>query len=475
MLRNKVLVGTGVGIAAAAGLAFAYLYADAQDLVPGWITAAPVEVPQAPFITASPVAPTPTPFPVEGLDTDAPRPDAARLQALAETLRADPRTGESTNVSVIDWLDGTEYVKLDARDPQVPASTTKLLTAVAAVSVLGPDFQLPTTVTWDAGRSVLTLVAGGDEMLAAGYGHGGQVETGEDPVNGWAGIEELADQVVAAVGDDATVSLAVDDALFEGPAWPDVWPQYALDNGYAAPVTGLAVDVGRLTDDHYAQRAGDPSLAAGETLAAALEARGVVVEGEVTRASSPADAQAVGEVLSAPLSEISRLLLAESDNTVAEAVARVLALETGKAGTREAGARAVQDAVAALGANVTGLKLLDGAGYAEDNQIAPITLTTALAKARTTPELVGLIDWLPLAGLEGTVESRYAETETAGFWRAKTGSLTGVTAIAGVLTTADGRELAVAILADGMPYGQANPMAAFDEFLGALAQCGCDG
>lgn len=474
MLRNKVLVGTGVGIAAAAGLAFAYLYADAQDLVPGWITAAPVEVPQAPFITASPVAPSPTPFPVDGLDEQAPRPDAAQVQALAEALRADPRTGESTNVSVIDWLDGTEYVKLDARDPQVPASTTKLLTAVAAVSELGPDFQMATTVTWDAGSSTLTLVAGGDEMLAAGYGHAGDVPLGEDKANGWAGIEDLADQVADAVG-EATVTLTVDDARFEGPAWPDVWPQYALDNGYAAPVTGLAVDVGRLTDDHYAQRAADPSLAAGETLAAALEARGVMVQGEVTRASSGGSAVPVAEVRSAPLSEIARLLLAESDNTVSEALARVLALETGGKGTREAGAQAVHDAIEALGANVTGLRLLDGAGFAEENQIAPITLTTALMEARTTPELVGLVDWLPLAGLEGTVDTRYTDTPAAGFWRAKTGSLTGVTAIAGVLTTADGRELAVAILADGMPYGQANPMAAFDEFIGALAQCGCDG
>jgi D-alanyl-D-alanine carboxypeptidase/D-alanyl-D-alanine-endopeptidase (penicillin-binding protein 4) len=62
----------------------------------------------------------------------------------------------------------------------------------------------------------------------------------------------------------------------------------------------------------------------------------------------------------------------------------------------------------------------------------------------------------------------------AGVMRAKTGSLTGVTSLAGIISTAEGRLLTFAILADGMPYGQDRPRDAFDDFLLALTQCGCD-
>ncbi len=472
---RRIIAGVSVAVLALAG---GYLYLDAQDVVPGFLTAEPADVPQAPFITQSPVSPAP----VQGddaassLSAGAPRPSAAEVQALAVALREDSRTGTSTNVSVVDYLDGTVYADVDAEDPQVPASTTKLITAVAAVSELGADFTTQTTVTWDKTSRTLTLVAGGDSMLAADEGHHGDVEDAEDAAEGWAGLGDLADQVVSSLGEDGrALKVRVDDSAFPGPAWPKEWPEYAFTMGYAAPVTGLAVRGGRLTDGNYVARAEDPSLHAGELFVEALEKRGLRVQGEVSHASSAAKAVEVATVSSAPLSEVARHLLSVSDNTVAEQVARVLALESGYAATPAGEARAITAALDALGVTTAGLELYDGAGFSDRNQISPATMTSALLAAKDEPSLDGLLDWLPLAGLEGTVEDRYVGLPPAGYWRAKTGSLTGVTAIAGVLVTADGRPLAVALLADGMPYGQANPMAAFDDFLGALAECGCEG
>ncbi|WP_062521665.1 D-alanyl-D-alanine carboxypeptidase/D-alanyl-D-alanine endopeptidase [Demequina silvatica] len=459
-----------------------YLFLDAQDVVPGWITAQPAEIPQAPFITASPVAPAPVQGDdaAAGLDADAPRPSASEVQALAEAVREDSRTGTSTNISVVDYLDGTVYADVDAADPQVPASTTKLITAVAAVSQLGADYTTTTEVTWDASTRTLTLVAGGDVMLAADAGRYGDVASAEDAANGWAGLGDLADEVVAALdsvtGDGArAVKVRVDDDAFPGPAWPKEWPDYAFTMGYAGPVSGLAVNGARLTEGNYVARAEDPSLHAGSLFVERLQERGVTVKGEATRASSRARAVEVAAVQSAPLAEVARHLLSVSDNTVAEQVARNLALASGEPATPAGEARAITAALEALGVTVDGLELHDGAGFSDRNQISPATMTGALLAARDEPSLSGLLDWLPLAGLEGTVAERYEGLPPAGYWRAKTGSLTGVTAIAGVLVTADGRPLAVAILADGMPYGQDAPMGAFDDFLGALAECGCEG
>ncbi|WP_169747749.1 D-alanyl-D-alanine carboxypeptidase/D-alanyl-D-alanine endopeptidase [Demequina subtropica] len=477
---RRIVAGALVTLLVLAG---GYLYADAQDWVPGWITAAPVDVPQAPFITQEPVtveSPAGTDA-VADMDPDAPRPSASEVQALAEAVRADSRTGDSTHISVVDYLDGTVYADVDASDPQVPASTTKLITVIAAVSQLGADYTTSTTVRWDAGTRTLTLVAGGDSLLAADQGHHGDVDDAEDAAQGWAGLGDLADQVLESLGDDAAgaVRVEIDDSDFPGPAWPKEWPQYAFDMGYAAPVSGLAVDAARLTDDNYAKRAADPSLHAGGLFVDVLEARGLTVEGEVTRASSPvaddAEAVEIASVESAPLAEVSRHLLSVSDNTVAEQVARVLALEMDYKATPAGEARAIRRALNQIGADIEGLELHDGAGFSDRNQISPATMTSALLAARDVPALDGLLDWLPLAGLEGTVETRYTDTSPAGYWRAKTGSLTGVTAIAGVIVTADGRPLAVSILADGMPYGQTAPKAAFDVLLDALAECGCAG
>ena len=93
----------------------------------------------------------------------------------------------------------------------------------------------------------------------------------------------------------------------------------------------------------------------------------------------------------------------------------------------------------------------------------------------TDPNAHDFLEWLPVGAMEGTVDERYAATAAAGLLRAKTGSLTGVTSLAGIVQTADGRVLVFAVLADSMPSGQERPRTAIDEFIVALAQCGCGG
>ena len=92
---------------AVAGLG-GYAWADAADVVPGWITTAEPELAPAPFLSAEPVEPSPAPGTVIAplFDDEAPPQDPAAIQALAEALRADARTGASTNVSVIDLISG---------------------------------------------------------------------------------------------------------------------------------------------------------------------------------------------------------------------------------------------------------------------------------------------------------------------------------------------------------------------------------
>lgn len=466
LVPSVLLVGVG-----------SYAFADARDLVPGIITSSPLPSPQPPLITASPLAvASPSPGPVDGLSSSAPVPSPDAVAALAAALRADKRTGTSTNVYVADYTTGEVLASLDGEDPQVPASTTKLLTAVAALEALGPAFTFDTSVVRSG--SALTLVAGGDLMLASGHGHGGSVydAEGEVEANGWAGIADLGDQIEAAVPVGA-VSIAVDTSDFPGPSYPAAWPSYPLTMGYAGRVEGIAINIGKkdgVPASEYGARDKEPALRALKLLAADLNSRGysVTVDGKGTAASG---SEEVARVHSAPLSAVVTELLRYSDNTVAEQTARVLALQAGLAATPANAAAETKKVLAGMGVSVEGLALYDGAGFSAKNQVAPLTLVGALVASRAAANTAGLLTYLPLGGLEGTVNARFAATPSAGFLRAKTGSLTGVTALTGVVVTADGRQLAFATLLDGMPYGQKKPMAAIDEFVNALAQCGCAG
>lgn len=466
-MRERIVVATLVPLAVVTALG-GYAFADAADAVPGWVTMSPAPVPPAPFLTAAQVEPATAPgtdvWPL--FDPSAPLPDAAVLQALAQALRDDPRTGTSVNVSVIDLITGEVLVDLDAADGQVPASNTKVLTAIAVVSALGPDATLKTVAKYDAARGEVVLVAGGDMLLADDAGNG------VDAV-GFAGVGDLADQVATVLAADAvtSVTLGYDTSSFPGPAYPTQWPAYALRDGYAAPVTGLAVNVGKMTDDEYAQRWPDPAARTADVFAARLFDRGIAVTGVTARTG--ATGEQVGMVESAPLRDVVEYMLLQSDNTVAEVLTRVLAVQEGRRAVPSEAMLSVRTALGEMGLDLTGLELYDGAGFSIRNRIAPRLITQALraaALAQPTHELPG---WLAEAGLTGTLDDRFTSTPGAGVVRAKTGSLTGVTALSGIVFTRQGRPLVFSVLADGMPYGQDRPQTAIDGFADALAQCGC--
>jgi D-alanyl-D-alanine carboxypeptidase/D-alanyl-D-alanine-endopeptidase (penicillin-binding protein 4) len=135
-----------------------------------------------------------------------------------------------------------------------------------------------------------------------------------------------------------------------------------------------------------------------------------------------------------------------------------------------------------LGLRVDGLVLGDGSGLSRLNRATPALLTDALLLAVKPdhPELRVLFPGLPVAGYSGTLRDRYHRpaggVAAGGQVRAKTGSLSGINAIAGILVDADGRALVFAVLANGAPDGGVPPtpaQEALDRVAAGLAACGC--
>jgi D-alanyl-D-alanine carboxypeptidase/D-alanyl-D-alanine-endopeptidase (penicillin-binding protein 4) len=329
----------------------------------------------------------------------------------------------------------------------------------------GPDFRITTSAVTD-GTGTIALVGGGDPTLtAAAAGHNG-------PYAGAARLADLANQVRAA--HLPVTRIVVDDSLFTGlPASP-AWAATDIPSSYAAPITAVMADGGRDTPDAVI-RSRTPDLGAGAEFAAML-GKGPV---PVTRGTAPAGARRVGSVLSAPVSTLVAEMLQTSDNVIAECLARQVALATQAPASFLGAAGAIRSVI--LGAGLDpGSGMVDGSGLAESDRVSAAALAGLLwiATAPAHPDLHDLVAGLPVAAWSGTLGSRYLAASSragAGTVRAKTGTLTDVSSLAGLVHDADGRLLAFAFVADRVPgdAGTAAAEAALDHIAATLASCGC--
>ncbi|HYN94531.1 MAG TPA: D-alanyl-D-alanine carboxypeptidase/D-alanyl-D-alanine-endopeptidase, partial [Pilimelia sp.] len=202
--------------------------------------------------------------------------------------------------------------------------------------------------------------------------------------------------------------------------------------------------------------------------------------GTAATAGPPAPGAELGRVQSPPVQRLVDVMLADSDNVVAEALARQVALARGRPASFAGAADAMALVLAELGLPTAESDLSDGSGLSRRNRLTPSLLTELLAGAAGggRPAVAGLFGGLPVAGWSGTLLERFQAASGSGragvgVVRAKTGTLAGVDAMSGVVVTADGRLLAFALLADGVPVGHWDAQAGLDAIAARLAGCGC--
>jgi D-alanyl-D-alanine carboxypeptidase/D-alanyl-D-alanine-endopeptidase (penicillin-binding protein 4) len=236
------------------------------------------------------------------------------------------------------------------------------------------------------------------------------------------------------------------------------------------------VDGGRTSTKSSTPRAQDPALEAGRQLAALLHLRTPVARG-----TSPAAAVELAHVESATVGELVETMLARSDNDLAEALGRQVALATRLPATFE-GETAATTAVlgplldrARIGR--AALQLRDASGLSPLSRLQPAALTRLLALVGADDRYAPVLSGLPVAGFDGTLQKRYREAPSsaaAGVVRAKTGTLNGVSALAGLVRTRSGHLLAFDVTADGIDItGNSKAQAALDRVATVLAGCGC--
>ena len=470
----------------------------------GWLTAALVGLPLA-LVTPHAMA-----------DTVDPLERADGLRADIDAILDDPALAGATSGVVVTHADTGEVLySREADTGLLPASNMKPFTAAAALEVLGPDhtFGTEAVVERRPGRGAvpeLYLVGGGDptlneedlDSMAADVAASGVTSVGELYADDtWFDEARLVDDwwpqdepyaysaqisaLTVAHGDrydtgvtevtvtpgDAGEAVNVDPGAAEG--------YVELDNrAVTGPVGGgntltvdrpegtntivvtgtLPIDAGPLV---VLRTVDEPAEMAGHLFARALEEHGVEVEGGVARGAVPQEwhrPRVVAEHTSMSLEEVLVPLMKFSNNGHSEMLVKSIGRHTAGEGSWRAGLVGIEEALRRMGVGTSDLVLNDGSGLSRGNLVTANAVVDLLTHAQDAPWYQAWHHSLPVAGdrdpfIGGTLTSRMGGTAAEGVVQAKTGTMTGVSALSGYVQGPDGAELYFSVVNNGHSGG----------------------
>lgn len=387
---------------------------------------------------------------------EAPVPD---LASVMPELLSDPRFSGDLSAVFADALTGEVLFEQEGATPMTPASSLKVVTAVAALTHLGAEYRIPTTVVEGPDEDSVVLVGGGDVALTVdGEGYYGE----------GASLTELAEAVLEARDGVAPTTVYLDTSLFTDTVNAPGVPVSDLDI-YTAPAAPLMLDGGRIDNTvHYTPHHQKPAVHAAEVFAGLLGA------GEVAEGAAAEGAAELARVYSEPIAALADMLIMTSDNELADAVGFQTALAVEGEMTWAAIGRAHLATLESLGVDTTGLVFNDGSGLSPANRITTNAFTQLLTAA-VSSGAGSVFQSMPVSGWSGSLAERFDDAVAAegeGSVRAKTGTLTGVSSLTGSVMTDAGRLVVFSMISNG----HANSVAvetAMDEVTTAVSLCGC--
>lgn len=302
-----------------------------------------------------------------------------------------------------------------------PASCMKLVTSITALDQLGPKYEYQTRLFYTGelvGRTLvgnIYCVGGFDPML-----------TQDDVVSLAASIRNLGvDSIRGQIIADRSFKESLDHG--EGWCWDD-------DNPYLIPLT-----IGR--KDNFTS-----------TLAEEISRLGINLEGvQLMQGRKPDNAKLL-DACCHSITQVLQKMMKDSDNFYAESMFYQTAASLGHRPAKAIDARNVtKKLINRLGLDANAYRIADGSGLSLYNYVTAELLVRLLRHAWRTPSISkALIASLPVAGVDGTLKSRMLKTPAQGNVRAKTGTLTGISSLAGYCMAPNGHELAFAIINQGI-------------------------
>ena len=370
---------------------------------------------------------------------------AAQAGGPAATVRMLDRqmnkAGSASGAYVVNLDTGQE---LYARAPDVarmPASVNKLYTTSAALERYGAEGQLNTEVLGDSHVDDLGVVTGNLYLRGGGDPSFSRAEArGLARVLAGSGLTEVDGRVI---GDESRF-----DSVRGGPG-----SNYGV-SAWVGPLSGLPFNHGyTLAKRPRFQR--KPPLYAAQIFERELERAGVAVRRPARIGIAPEGAVLLGEWASPRMSVIVKNTNRPSDNYMAETLLKALGADYGGGGTTAAGVAVARVHAAEYGAEPT---MVDGSGLSRRNFTTPRDVVELLAGMDQGELAEPMLISLAVAGQSGTLVDRMRGTAAQGRCRAKTGTLDGVSNLAGICQSRSGARTAFAILMSNISVWRAHPL-----------------
>lgn len=439
--------------------------------VPGLADKLGVPLPAAVRPTDAPPTPVAAQRKVTPLADSAPRTTPEGVSAALAQVTKNPKLATLTG-TVIDPRTGATMWNKTPTTPLAPGSTQKLLTAAAALLTIDPTTTYQTKVVQGARPDTAVLVGGGDPTINS-------LPVGKDSVY-WnsAHLSDLVDQVRKASGGKIK-SVTIDQSRYSGPTTAPGWDKRDIKGGDWSPIVPAMLDGGR-QDPTKAEGSPRSSNAGGDLLGKLAAGIGATPGGA---GKAPAGGKVLGQISSAPVSDLVANMLTESDNVLTETMGREVAIANGGQPTFEGATKSVLKVLRDKGFDTAGASMSDLSGLSTNDKV-PASLIQSVLRTAAAPDdsdprtakLAPILDGLPVAGGTGTLAAggRYQKGPSApgkGFVRAKTGTLNNVNALAGLVQDVDGRVLTFVFMSNGSSADQARP--ALDAIAAKLRGCGC--
>lgn len=419
------------------------------------------------------------------LETSDPISDQATTPTQSATPSPSPTPSPSCNLStlaasteILDWraevvnlANGRVLYQSRADDAARLASVMKILTSVAVLETLGPDYRVTTRVYRDAtdpGR--IYFVGAGDITLS-------RTPVGERSVYRDAPkLSTLANQIRSSVGEGLIHTIVLDSTLWSASngdgEWHETWDNRGLTQGYMAPVSALQVDADRENPARQSSpRSRTPVMQAGTWLKEAIgETAGAA---QLQYGSLPSSAVQIASVQSQPMSRWISYMMASSDNALAEAMGRLVSLDVGLSGSMSSLTEAFEIALAPLGLNPRDFFVQDASGLSRNSRVAPSMVNDVLSLVESDRKYQVVKNSLSIAGQPGSLGSRFKDDQTDSHGRifAKTGWIRTGYSLAGFIDARDGSRLAFTVYNLGTGVMLVN-RDAMDDIVYAMYDCG---
>ncbi len=356
------------------------------------------------------------------------------------------RLPSSTHAAVLVFNPLTQdtIFSLNAARSMIPASNTKLFTTATALSELGGDFVLKTSLLTDDANIKDGVING--NLYIKGYGNSlFSLEDLEKCVNELKqkGIKKVTGKVVG------------DDSYFDNIYSRDDWIRDEVANVKLPPISALVLDRNRKViykkrgrrTRRYLVNIQNPALNAAENLRSELLSQGIAVNSKAGEGITPDGAFEItnsGIILRNLLQDINK----HSDNFLAECLFKTLGAKiSGKQGNAFFSTQAVLSFIKDNGIFSEGSSIVDGSGISRFDQITVGALAGVLEKMYF--DLAHFDDFfnsLSIAGVDGTLRHRMMGTHAENNFHGKTGTLNGVSSLSGYVTTETGDDLIVSII-----------------------------